>query len=48
VALYERTYPLLMESDLVHQYDSDDSRMVPFFDELEEDLFAGNEGGLSS
>jgi len=48
VALYERTYPLLMESDLVHQYDSDDSRMVPFFDELEEDLFSSNEGGLSS
>lgn len=33
----------LTEFDLTHQYDSDDSEMVPFFDDVQEDLFSQND-----
>lgn len=45
-AILQKKLAAAQESDLVHQFDSDDSEMVPFFDELEEDLFSMNEGGM--
>jgi hypothetical protein len=45
-AVIEAKLPPLMESDLVHQYDSDDTQMTPFFDDIEENMFVLNQGGL--
>ena len=45
-ATLDKKLPPLLESDLVHQFDSDDASMVPFTDEVQEDLFSLGEGGL--
>lgn len=45
-ALLTRKLAALSESDVIHQFDSDDSEMTPFFEDMQEDLFSQNEGGL--
>lgn len=46
-AKLSRSLASISEFDLTHQYDSDDSEMTPFFDDIQEDLFALNDGGIS-
>lgn len=45
-AVLQRKLIAASESDLIHQFDSDDSEMTPFFEEMQDNLFSEDEGGL--